>query len=126
MLTEFFLFPKMSPTPSSTANPLKLAAAGIHSTAPRHDLMEFFDDKKNWGKSEVRIGRAWRIQELRIKSNSDLHKLWYVLLKERNMLKTMEHEAEEKYELFPNPERIDKVRWTAVDMNGIFLQKVKA
>lgn len=71
--------------------------------------MEFFDDKKNWGKNEVRVGRAWRIQELRIKSNSDLHKLWYVLLKERNMLKTMEHEAAERYELFPNPERIDKV-----------------
>lgn len=71
--------------------------------------MEFFDDKKNWNKQEVRLGRAWRIEELRIKSNSDLHKLWYVLLKEQNMLKTMEHEAEERYELFPNPERIDKV-----------------
>lgn len=88
---------------------MNLAAAGFHSTAPRHDLMEFFDEQKNWGKDEVRIGRAWRIQELRIKSNTDLHKLWYVLLKERNMLKTMEHEAEERFELFPNPERIDKV-----------------
>ena len=54
-------------------------------------------------------GRPWRVDELRIKSNSDLHKLWYVLLKERNMLLTMQHEYERQSELFPNPERIEKV-----------------
>lgn len=71
--------------------------------------MEFFDAEKNWGENEIRLGRAWTLDELRIRSNSDLHKLWYILLKERNMLKTMEHECDEKYELFPNPERVDKV-----------------
>ena len=49
------------------------------------------------------------MDELRIKNNSDLHKLWYVLLKERNMLLTMQHEYERQCELFPNPERIEKV-----------------
>ena len=33
----------------------------------------------------------------------------FILLKERNMLLTMEHECREQTELFPNPERIDKV-----------------
>lgn len=33
----------------------------------------------------------------------------FVLLKEKNMLLTMEHECDENYQVFPNPERIDKV-----------------
>ena len=48
----------------------------FHATVVKHDLMEFFDDKNNWGQSEVKVGRSWKQDELRIKSNSDLHKLW--------------------------------------------------
>ncbi|XP_072940589.1 large ribosomal subunit protein uL29m [Epargyreus clarus] len=82
----------------------------IHTTKTQNDLMEFFDVKKNWNESNIRVGRAWRLDELRIKSNTDLHKLWYILLKERNMLYTMEHECNQRVKVFPNPERIDKVQ----------------
>ena len=41
--------------------------------------MEFFDVKENWGQKEVKVGRNWNLDELRIKSNSDLHKLWLVI-----------------------------------------------
>ncbi|KAJ0179768.1 hypothetical protein K1T71_004359 [Dendrolimus kikuchii] len=82
----------------------------IHTTSKVDDLMEFFDSKKNWAETNIRVGRAWKLDELRIKSNTDLHKLWYILLKERNMLYTMQLECEQKVRLFPNPERIDKVQ----------------
>lgn len=81
----------------------------IHTTNQLDDLMEFFDSKKNWAETNIRVGRGWKLDELRIKSNTDLHKLWYILLKERNMLYTMQLECEKQVKLFPNPERIDKV-----------------
>lgn len=120
----FVPFPKIQSAPNGFQP--KLFTAGIHSTVPRFDLIEFFDDKKNWGKNEIRCGRSWRLDELRIKSNSDLHKLWYVLLKEKNMLLTMEHECERAYELFPNPERVDKVQESMDNLETVVRERNKA
>ncbi|XP_059353285.1 uncharacterized protein LOC130701782 [Daphnia carinata] len=86
-------------------------STSIHTTSLKSsNLMQFFDDTKNFGASEVKSGRSWTLDELRIKSNVDLHKLWYVLLKERNMLLTMEYNCREACHLFPSPERIDKIQ----------------
>lgn len=85
--------------------------------------MEFFDVKKNWGENEVKHGRGWELSELRIKSNTDLHKLWYVLLKEKNMLLTMEHESLEEHRLFPSPERLDKVKQSMENLESVVRER---
>lgn len=56
----------------------------------------------------------------------DLHKLWYVLLKERNMLLTMQHEFLERYESFPSPERIDKVHESMVNVEEVVRERNRA
>jgi large subunit ribosomal protein L47 len=47
----------------------------------------FFDKPVQEGEAST-TGREWLAADLRKKSWDDLHKLWYVLLKERNMLET--------------------------------------
>lgn len=98
----------------------------FHVTHPKRDLMEFFDDKNNWGKSTVRVGRSWTKDELRLKSNVDLHKLWYVLLKERNMLLTMEAAYKKEVEPMPNPERLDKVEDSMENLECVVRERNRA
>lgn len=53
-----------------------------------HPIWQFFGDKKFLRSSEdlEKAGRPWTIQELRRKSFEDLHTIWYVCVKERNIL----------------------------------------
>uniref|UniRef100_A0A915PQ81 Intraflagellar transport protein 56 n=1 Tax=Setaria digitata TaxID=48799 RepID=A0A915PQ81_9BILA len=89
-----------------------LCTAKLNTNIPE-GLREFFDNPVNYGKDELdeknKPGRPWSKDELRLKSNSDLHKLWYVLLKERNMLLTMQEACVQKARRMPNPDRIEKV-----------------
>ena len=71
-------------------------------------LEEFFDDPKG---ETVKHGRAWSLDELRLKNNTDLHQLWYVLHKERNMLLTMEQIYININQPMPSHERIAKVNY---------------
>ncbi|VDM62311.1 unnamed protein product [Angiostrongylus costaricensis] len=91
---------------------------------------QFFDDEENFGKSELRPkkrpGRSWSEDELRLKSNSDLHKLWYVCLKERNMLLTMETAYVSNARAMPNPERIDRVNETMRNIESVVHERNEA
>jgi large subunit ribosomal protein L47 len=89
-------------------------------------LREFFDDEKNLNEENIKHGRSWTLAELRIKSNIDLHKLWYVLLKERNMLLTMEHEHKAEWKWWPSPERLDKVKESMVNLETVVRERNKA
>ncbi|XP_051135842.1 uncharacterized protein LOC127254657 [Andrographis paniculata] len=87
------------------------AAAAASSTALRNPLEEFFEaDRNPENKKRVIYGRSWKASELRLKSWDDLHKLWYVLLKEKNMLMTQRQMLQAQNLRFPNPERLPKVR----------------
>ncbi|XP_068001170.1 large ribosomal subunit protein uL29m [Melanerpes formicivorus] len=98
----------LSPKKLAKAEPLPQLRF-LHTTVSRKGLEEFFDDPKNWGEKTVKSGDEWNIKQLRAKSNEDLHKLWYVLLKEKNMLLTLEQESKRQLKPMPSPERLEKV-----------------
>ncbi|VDD77426.1 unnamed protein product, partial [Mesocestoides corti] len=95
-------------------------------SAKSSGLNEFFDNPKNWGEISVKAGRPWRIEELRRKSSVDLHNLWYILLKERNMLMTMEEEHWRCLEQMPNPERFEKVEESMENILRVIEERDKA
>ncbi|GIY76185.1 39S ribosomal protein L47, mitochondrial [Caerostris extrusa] len=86
----------------------------------------YFGFKAAKDHKQISSGRAWTIDELRIKSNSDLHKLWYVLYKEKNMLLTMEYNAKQEVEYFPSPERIDKVEISMENLEAVVRERNEA
>ena len=94
--------------------------------SPRLDLSEFFETERNRGETKVRVGREWKTDELRLKSNEDLHKLWFILLKEKNMLLTMQHAYQEDYVAMPNPERIDKVEMSMENLEEVVRERNRA
>ncbi|EGW33953.1 uncharacterized protein SPAPADRAFT_59346 [Spathaspora passalidarum NRRL Y-27907] len=56
---------------------------------PNHPLWQFFPDKTTALRESEQLdleSREWTMNELRRKSFDDLHKIWYLVLKERNIL----------------------------------------
>jgi large subunit ribosomal protein L47 len=87
------------------------SATAAAASVTRNPLQEFFEvDRSIDDDKPVVYGRSWKASELRLKSWDDLNKLWYVLLKEKNMLMTQRQMLHSQNLRFPNPERIPKVR----------------
>ncbi|MEQ2239295.1 hypothetical protein ILYODFUR_002916 [Ilyodon furcidens] len=98
----------------------------VHTTISMRGLEEFFDQPENWGESTVKSGAPWIAKQLRTKSNEDLHKLWYVLLKERNMLLTLQQEAKRQRVQMPSPERLRKVERSMIRLETVVTERETA
>lgn len=85
------------------------SARAISTQPAALGLEDFFEQPLKEGQTRA-VGRAWKAADLRLKSWDDLHKLWYVLLKERTMLKAEQERCKVRGERLENPSRIPKVR----------------
>lgn len=77
----------------------------FHSSRQSSGINDFFH-----GAASGKTGREWSCADLRLKSFDDLHKLWFVLLKERNMLFTHQQFCKSSMIQMQNPERFHKVK----------------
>ncbi|XP_037530543.1 39S ribosomal protein L47, mitochondrial [Nematolebias whitei] len=98
----------------------------VHTSSSRRGLEEFFDSPENWGESTVKSGAPWTTKQLRAKSSDDLHKLWYVLLKERNMLLTLEQESKRQRLPMPSPERLKKIERSMTRLDMVVIERETA
>eukprot|EP00002_Diphylleia_rotans_P029095 TRINITY_DN58_c0_g2_i1.p1 TRINITY_DN58_c0_g2~~TRINITY_DN58_c0_g2_i1.p1 ORF type:complete len:150 (-),score=42.29 TRINITY_DN58_c0_g2_i1:471-920(-) len=118
----------------SLLTPLRLTRASFSSSslasaeavATEIDLDSLFIEKIDPNKPKPSAGRAWRVDELRLKSDEDLDKLWYVLVKEQNMLYSTKHALKAEQKTFPDKHRIAKVKQTMARIRTVLSEREHA
>ncbi|GAB5361650.1 hypothetical protein AAMO2058_000730700 [Amorphochlora amoebiformis] len=92
---------------------VKARALGVRAGLPRRT---FRMTRPRWGLDEffysgpAASGESWSEEVLRKKSVEDLHKLWFVLVKERNMLYTRKYDCFKRKVEMEGQNRIKKVQ----------------
>lgn len=107
-----------APQAAGTSRTVAAAAAGAGSSGLDAFLPDGFERVR-------RAGRAWEACELRLKSFDDLHKLWYVCLKERNALATERETARAVRKPMDDPTRIRKVRLTMNRIKQVLSERAR-
>ena len=97
-------------TTTNSTSSCHLASVRAFSSYAPNPLDAFRDSVDRQTRANEPVGRPWSVKELRRKSYEDLHKLWYVLYKERNMLLTEQQLSRRRQLIFPQPERLKKVQ----------------
>uniref|UniRef100_A0A7S1TNE6 Large ribosomal subunit protein uL29m n=1 Tax=Phaeomonas parva TaxID=124430 RepID=A0A7S1TNE6_9STRA len=82
--------------------------AALRRSLVRRGVEEFLDIAHQG--ADTITGRAWTAKELRKKSFDDLHKLWFVLYKEKNVILTEQARARTLSREMTAPERLHKVK----------------
>ncbi|XP_071909099.1 uncharacterized protein [Coffea arabica] len=95
---------------ADTSSSSSAAAAAASTARTKHNPLEdFFEaDRSSDDDKPVVYGRGWKASELCLKSWDDPQKLWFVLLKEKNMLMTQRQMLHAQNLRFANPEHISK------------------
>ncbi|KAJ2795196.1 54S ribosomal protein L4 mitochondrial [Coemansia guatemalensis] len=87
---------------------------------------EFFEKNQRIPTERDPTGRAWSASELRQKSWEDLQRLWYIVLKERNVLASQKVEARRLgiiSAFFTNKGRVLKCRQTMARIKTVLNER---
>ncbi|KAJ1644131.1 54S ribosomal protein L4 mitochondrial [Coemansia erecta] len=89
-------------------------------------LEEFFEKGQRLPEKKDSTGRSWAASELRQKSWEDLQKLWYVILKERNVLASQKEECRRlsiPSQFFSNKARVVKCKKTMARIKTVLNER---
>ncbi|KAA0165742.1 hypothetical protein FNF27_06568 [Cafeteria roenbergensis] len=102
----------------------------MHASAPSAGMEEFFAPAYGVDGEGKRmrkpVGRSWRAAELRGKSFEDLHRLWWVCLKEKNALMTDRMYYNQVSVEMPDSSRVRKVRKTMARIKRVLSERKMA